>query len=254
MNEATFQAHWQQLVTQSAEDHRFTLSGHHWQRELNDDTSVTNFSYCYVAHTGWAARKLAKYRPQKHIDVGSYVYFVSIASALVEEFEFYDIRPANIPLPGLYCGRADLTSLPFLDDSVESISCLHTLEHVGLGRFGDQVNAIGDLHAANQLKRVLKPGGRLLMVLPMNQNPTVVFNAHRLYSYAMVEAMFDGLLVEEFAVIKHVGGPIYLDPAKPSDIIRGNFNVDDTGCFVFRKPGGRDLPEPPPNQVVKKSA
>lgn len=235
MNEATFQQHWN-LFTQQA-DNRFQLNSQHWQRQLSDDTPTTgDFSFCYVAHTGWAARKLAKYKPRKHIDLGSYVYFVSIASALVDEFEFYDIRPANLPLPGLTCGKADLTNLPFPDDSVESISCLHTLEHVGLGRYGDQVNAIGDLHAANQLKRVLKPGGRLLMVLPMNQNPTVVFNAHRLYSYVMVESMFDGLVIDEFAVIKHVNGPIYLDPAKPSDIIRGQFNVDDTGCFVFRKP------------------
>lgn len=237
MNEATFQQHWRQFHDQSFEyDRRFNLTPNHWQKQLADDTPTTgDFSFCYVAHTGWAARQLAKRKPSKHIDLGSYVYFVSIASAIVERFEFYDIRPANLPLPGLVCGKADLTSLPFEDDSVESISCLHTMEHVGLGRYGDQVNAIGDLHAANQLKRVLKPGGTLLMVLPMNQNPAVVFNAHRLYSYPMVESMFAPLRVEEFAVIKHVGGHRYIDPATPDDIIRGQFNVDDTGCFVFRK-------------------
>jgi SAM-dependent methyltransferase len=125
-------------------------------------------------HTGWAARVLAETKPKEHVDFGSYVYFASIASALVPRFRFYDIRPEYIPLPGLETGAADLTSLPFPDNSLESISCLHVLEHVGLGRYGDHINAIGDLHAANQLKRVLKPGGRLLMVLPMNQNPFVV--------------------------------------------------------------------------------
>lgn len=238
MNEYTFNNHWNQFCAQTQQyDTRFQLNTQHWQKQLTDDTPTTgDFSFCYVAHTGWAARKLAKYKPKKHIDLGSYVYFISIASAMVDEFEFYDIRPAHLPLPGLHCGRADLTQLPFEDNSIESLSCLHTLEHVGLGRYGDTINAVGDLHAANQLKRVLALGGRLLMVLPMNQNPTVVFNAHRLYSYQMVEEMFSGLVVDEFAVIKHVGGSRYIDPAQPSDIIRGAFNVDDTGCFVFRKP------------------
>jgi len=47
--------------------------------------------------------------------------------------------------------------------------------------------------------------------------------------------MFAGLTVEEFAVVKHIGAK-YISPAQPSDIIRGPHNVDDAGCFVFRKP------------------
>jgi SAM-dependent methyltransferase len=235
MNDRTFIAHWQAFVEQSRRDGRFILSGHQWQKQLADDTqTTTGYSYCYVAHTGWAARKLMRYRPKRHVDFGSYVYFVSIASAIVESFEFYDIRPAHMPLPGLTCGAADLKSIAMPNDSVESLSCLHVMEHVGLGRYGDEIDAQGDLKAAAELQRILAPGGHLLMVLPMNQNPAVVFNAHRLYSYDMVLDMFSGLELKEFGVIKHIGNK-YIDPATPSDIIRGNFDVDDAGCFVFEK-------------------
>ena len=48
--------------------------------------------------------------------------------------EFYDYRPAELSLSGLEFKHADLTHLPFADNSVESLSCMHVIEHIGLGR------------------------------------------------------------------------------------------------------------------------
>jgi uncharacterized protein DUF268 len=73
---------------------------------------------------------------------------------------------------------------------VQSVSCLHVLEHIGLGRYGDTLDAAGDRKAAAELTRILAPGGQLLMVLPMNENPRVSFNSDRYYSLAMVKELF----------------------------------------------------------------
>jgi hypothetical protein len=47
-----------------------------------------------------------------------------------------------------------------------SVSCMHVVEHVGLGRYGDPLDANGDLQAIKELKCVLWPGGVLYFVVP----------------------------------------------------------------------------------------
>ena len=43
---------------------------------------------------------------------------------------------------------------------------MHTLEHIGLGRYGDKVDPMGDIRAMNELARVTAPGGNLLIAVP----------------------------------------------------------------------------------------
>jgi hypothetical protein len=164
-----------------------------------DRTPATPFDRHYVYHTAWAARALRRIAPEQHVDIASSLYFASIASAFVP-VRFYDYRPPALGLPGLECAHADLAALPFPADSVPSLSCMHTLEHVGLGRYGDPLDPDGDLKAAAELARVVAPGGHLLVVVPVGR-PELRFNAMRIYGYDQVLAMFAGLALHEFALI-----------------------------------------------------
>lgn len=195
-----------------------------------EDATEDHSGYCpiYLLHTGWAARVLATSKPSKHVDIGGLTYFAGIASAIVP-FEYYDFRTINIPLPGLVTGQADLTRLFFKDDQVESLSCLHVMEHVGLGRYGDPLDVRGDIKAALELKRVLAPGGQLLIVLPVGQ-PKVCFNAHRIYSYEQVMDMFSGLTLREFTLVDLPSIIYNADPLRVRGISEG------AGCFWFVKP------------------
>ncbi|MFZ2831633.1 MAG: DUF268 domain-containing protein, partial [Minisyncoccia bacterium] len=85
-------------------------------------------------------------------------------------------------------------------NSVESLSCMHTVEHVGLGRYGDTIDPEGDIKAASELSRVVSHGGALLFVVPLGK-PRIQFNAHRVYSYDMVEDMFPAFDIKEFSLI-----------------------------------------------------
>lgn len=186
-----------------------------------------DFSLDYWAHCSWAARKLAEYKPIRHVDFGSYAYFAGIASAFVDDFVFADIR--GLPqcgLTGLTCWISDMTCMKhFPDNSEESLSSLHVIEHLGLGRYGDRLNPVGDKWAANELSRILAPGGHLIVVLPMNEKPAVCFNAHRFYSLAQVRALFSGLAPVEFSYI--YGDRICKGPVPES----GHY----TGLMVFSK-------------------
>lgn len=211
---------------------RFTL---HWKDlypQPFDKTALTGFDRHYVYHTAWAARKVREINPDKHIDIASSLYFPAITSAFIP-VEFYDYRPADLVLENLTSGSADLTKLHFADDSVASLSCLHTIEHIGLGRYGDPIDPDGDRKALAELERVLAPGGSLLVVVPMGNEARIEFNAHRIYTYDLVVSAVPSLEVKEFSLIpEHAGGVLTGDAAHQC-LAQERYAA---GCFWFVKP------------------
>jgi hypothetical protein len=67
---------------------------------------------------------------------------------------------------------------PVQYDFVASIS---SLEHSGLGRYGDSLNPRGDIDAAEEVYCMLKPGGLFFIALPYARHSELVWNAHRIY-------------------------------------------------------------------------
>lgn len=190
------------------------------------ETEQHSLDIIYAYHTGWAARILAKLKPDKHVDISSSLYFASIVSAFVP-IEFYEYRPRDLPFSGLRCNVGNLMSLSFPDNSVQSLSCMHVVEHIGLGRYGDKIDPDGDLKAIAELKRVLR--GNLLFVVPIGES-LLQFNAHRIYSYSQVMSYFEDLELVEFTLI----------PDKGTIIKNATKSMADEqgygcGCFWFRK-------------------
>ncbi len=210
---------------------RFPLRARDFFLCLFDKTSTTPFDPHYTYHPAWAARVLAETRPHKHIDIASTLKFSTVISAFIPT-EFYDYRPAQLALDNLESKRGDLLALPFADNSIESLSCMHTIEHIGLGRYGDPIDPDGDLKAIRELVRVLAPGGTLLFVTPLGI-PRIEYNAHRIYSYEQIVGYFAELRLKEFALIP--------DDFRAHGLIR---NADPSlvkkqryacGCFWFTK-------------------
>jgi SAM-dependent methyltransferase len=199
---------------------------------LDDNTGSTEFDRHYVYHTAWAARVLARAAPTEHVDISSFTYFSTIVSAFLP-VRSYDYHPLAIGLDNLSCHFADLNKLPFDSGTLRSLSCMHVVEHIGLGRYGDRLDPEGDLKAAAELKRVLAPGGQLLFVVPVGE-PRIQFNAHRIYGFVQVLQLFEGLTLEEFSLIpdsaEHGG---LIRNALPSQVKDQRYGC---GCFLFGKP------------------
>ena len=197
-----------------------------------DKTSATPFDRHYIYHTAWAARVVREVGPQYHVDISSSLYFSSIVSAFVP-VRFYDYRPPALSLSNHTSSRADLLDLPFPADSVSSLSCMHTIEHVGLGRYGDKLDPDGDLKAANELRRVTARGGNLLVVVPVGR-PVLRFNADRVYSYDQVVGMFPEMSLKEFSLIHEYEE----DGGITRNATRAMADKEDygCGCFWFSKP------------------
>lgn len=200
--------------------------------QVFDDGRFTPFDRHYVYHVAWALRVLRESCPEEHVDIASSLHFVAAASAFVPT-RFVDYRPADLVLDGLRTGAADLLRLDFLPNSIASLSCMHVIEHVGLGRYGDAFDPTGDRKAVAELKRVVAPGGTLLFVVPVSGEPRIEFNAHRIYSYQLVIELFEGFELVEYALIPdraEEGGLIR--HADPGLTARQRYGC---GCFHFRK-------------------
>jgi SAM-dependent methyltransferase len=215
----------------STVDGRFPVSWRNRKALLSEMTVAVDFDRHYVYHTGWAARVLSKTRPDFHVDISSNLYFSSIVSAFVQ-VHYYEYRPPELSFENLKVKSADILKMPFENDSVASLSCMHVVEHVGLGRYGDALDPQGDLKAVAELKRILTPRGHLLFVVPIGR-PLLQFNAHRIYSYGQIMEYFSGLELKEFCLVpdKQKDGGLIANATKEM--------ADDQrygcGCFWFTK-------------------
>ena len=216
-------------VAKKLANNRFLIKWYQRWPCLFDATGFTDFDHQYVYHTSWAARVIAELKPEYHTDISSSLYFAGIASATTP-IRFYDYRPADLKLPGLYCGKADITNLPFEDNSLPSLSCMHVMEHIGLGRYGDPFDHLGDLKGIAELKRVLVYGGHLVFVVPIGGVARLYFNAHRIYTFAQIKEYFAGFELKEFSFITDSGD--FVEHACEDDV---KDQVYGCGCFLFQK-------------------
>jgi hypothetical protein len=135
-----------------------------------------------------------------HHDVGSRLDgFVGQATSICPVV-FWDIRPPRLKLPRLEYRQGSILALPVADQSLASLSCLHTAEHIGLGRYGDPLDPDGTIKALWELSRVLAPGGELLFSMPVGRE-RVCFNAQRIWHPQRPLDILRDLTLLEFAAI-----------------------------------------------------
>ena len=191
---------------------------------LGDWTRSTPFDPHYLHQGAWLARLLAARRPSRHVDVGSSLLMLSVLSATTEILHI-DYRPPVAELPGLRCEAGDILDLKAADASIDSLSSLHVIEHIGLGRYGDPIDPEGSRKAAAQLVRVLARGGRLYISTPVGRE-RVCFNAHRVFAPETVLSMFSPLRLEGFGLVDDAGAfscPAPLEAARSLDYGCGMF-------------------------------
>jgi SAM-dependent methyltransferase len=195
---------------------------------LNDASGDTPFDPHYFFQGAWLARQLAAQRPALHVDVGSSIMTVSAISAIAPTV-FVDYRPLRAALQGLYSVAADLRNLPFSEATISSLSCLHVIEHVGLGRYGDALDPAGPLKAARELERVLAPKGRLYLSTPVGR-ARVCFNAHRVFAADAIPRWFTKMRLLSFSLVDD-NGTLHVD----GDAQLANENEYGCGLFVMEK-------------------
>lgn len=204
----------------------------HWADaypQLHDRTTTTPIDAHYFYVNGWATRRIIAWRPVRHVDVGSQTTFANLISAVVP-VTFVDYRPLKATLTGLDSLRASILELPFADCSVESLSCLHVAEHIGLGRYGDPLDPQGTRKAAKELTRVLQRGGNLYFAVPVGK-PRLCFNAHRVHTVERICEYFSETELMELSGVHDDGR--FVEKVGLSEFAGSDYAC---GFFWFRRP------------------
>ena len=165
---------------------------------LFDRRPTTRIDSHYFYQHLWAFKKIYGQKSVLHVDVGSNVNFVSLLSTITK-VHFVDIRPLDASrIENFENIKGNILDLPYENNSLESISCLHVAEHIGLGRYGDALDPLGTKKAAGELSRCLAKGGNLFFSVPVGR-PRVCFNAHRVHSPKQIIGYFKNLKLVELS-------------------------------------------------------
>jgi len=183
--------------------------------------------YFYV--NAWAMRRIIANHPTRHVDIASLTVLASLLSAIVPVI-YLDYRLLKARLGNLECVGGSILALPYKDGSIESLSCLHVAEHIGLGRYGDPLDPYGTKKAACELTRVLAPGGNLFFALPIGM-PRLCFNAHRIHSAKTICEYFSSLVLVEYSGVHDNG--CFVEGVQLSEFQDSEYAC---GMFWFQKP------------------
>ena len=182
----------------------------------------------------WAARKIFQAKPSEHFDIGSRIdgFIAHVLSFM--PITMIDIRPLPFEIENLKFIQADATNLENIsDNSIESLSSLCAPEHFGLGRYGDPIDPEACFNAMKAMQRVLKQGGHLYIAVPVGDENSVAFNAHRIFKPELIIDTFNELKLTDFSVFsdckRQRGFFEHIDLKKFHEL---NFGMDYSGSIV----------------------
>ena len=179
------------------------------------------------------ANRIFVNKPINHVDVGSRIDGFVAHLASFRSVTVIDIRPLKSNIRNITFIQADMmTSISdALVDSCDSLSCLHAIEHFGLGRYGDTINYDGYLLGLDNLSKILKKGGKLYISAPIGPQ-RIEFNAHRVFSLKYLLKYFeDKFLVDYFSYVDD-GGNLHENSCFTRESIAVNFGCT-YGCGIF---------------------
>lgn len=206
---------------------------------LSDKYATSGIASGHYFHQDlWAARLIYANGPDNHIDIGSRIDGFVAHLLCFREVTVVDIRSLNSKVSGLHFLQSDMMSAsPLTIAPSPSVSCLHALEHFGLGRYGDPLNPEGWRIGLRRIAELVAPSGRLYLSVPIGQ-PVVEFNAQRIFhpKYILDEAELNGLKLREFSYVDDAGDFHNVDTPpsleKISETAKLTFGC---GLFLFSK-------------------
>ena len=184
----------------------------------------------------FVAQNIFHAKPVKHVDIGSRIDSFVAHVASFREIEVFDIRAVTSKIPGVFFRQADFMKIGSVESQYcESLSCLHALEHFGLGRYGDPLNPDGYKLGLKNMARILKDDGVLYLSVPIGVE-RVEFNAHRVFNPTLLrkEASMLQLELSEFAWVDQVN-VLHQSSNFQNDMFYLSEQDYNLGIFTFKK-------------------
>lgn len=178
------------------------------------------------------AKKIFRRNPANHVDIGSRIDGFVAHVAVFRAIEVFDIRPVPVKVENITFRKLDIMDPDIdLQDYCDSISCLHALEHFGLGRYSDALDVTGYEKGFDRIAQILRAGGLLYLSVPIGEE-RIEFNGQRVFSIRRVLDLFG----DRFSLISFS----YIDDAGD---LHEDFSIQDAeiendlglvnGCGIF---------------------
>jgi SAM-dependent methyltransferase len=145
----------------------------------------------------FAAEHIFRIKPTKILDIGSYRYFI-IGLLAHYDVTTVDVRSRASLLANETVLTTDAKELDIPDGSFDLVLSMCSIEHFGLGRYGDEIDIEGDMKGFTEMVRVLKPGGHLIFTTTLrNGRPVLAFNEQRIYNVDLIHELTRSLTCED---------------------------------------------------------
>ncbi len=189
------------------------------------------------------AQRVFQRNPRTHLDIGSRLDGFVAHVASFRHLDVLDIRPVESSIPNVNFVQGDMSDPAIINrlGLYDSVSCLHVLEHCGLGRYGDKLDLFGHVRAANVISSLVRSSGTLYLSVPIGDE-RIEFNAHRVFNPNTILRLFEtqGMSLSSFVFVNDAGD--FIDPASLRAELGGGRPLSLTyngsygcGIFEFRK-------------------
>lgn len=178
------------------------------------------------------ARRIYEMKPMRHVDIGSRTDGFVAHVAVFREIEVFDIREQKSKVKNIIFKKADLMQLPKdMYEYCDSVSALHSIEHFGLGRYGDPIDYYGHEKAIENISKIVKTGGIFYFSVPIGPQ-RINFNAHRVFSIQyLIDLTAQNFDIKSFSYVNDKGD-LNENVTLTSKDIEQNFGCN-YGCGIF---------------------
>ncbi len=141
-----------------------------------------------------------KYEPSlrtKILDIGSYYSNLPLQLASMGyAVTAIDLADYQLTHPYFKFIKGDITNHPFKKNSFDIVTCVSTLEHIGVGYYtGDKKNLANDMTTVNVIHSILKKEGRFLLTVPFGVK--TVNSLQRVYDWESLKELLSDFKIEK---------------------------------------------------------
>lgn len=175
------------------------------------------------------------------LDVGSTVGTM-FRDHLADNVEVYIINQETEQrfkdVKGVNAITGDIRNTQFETNKFDVITCISTIEHIGVeGRYHVKADPLGDKNAMNEMLRILKPGGKLLLTVPYGAKDMLPIN--KLYNKSRIKDITKGYNIisseyQKYDERFHIWSEVKEEEAAKVDWLKERWYA--LALFVLEKP------------------
>lgn len=187
------------------------------------------------------ARLQGHIRGSRVLIVGSETYWLELLCCIYGAAEVTTVEYRNITWVGDLVSPVAVRAVTWdeylrdFDNFVEAYDLVlsySSIEHSGLGRYGDRFMALGDLYAFLLMSRCVASHGMCAIAVPVGKD-LIHFNAHRIYGKIRIRAL------EKVSAMRFVGMATpdheYLDRHENEPFLQNGWSVDSLANLPLGK-------------------